>query len=79
MEIKNGEVLRGHVDKGILGDGTKGILHRDCNDYGNIAAAKYVDGLQNIVTEFMKTNAYSVGISDLANRTTKDTIAKNYW
>ena len=77
LEIKNGEVLRGHVDKGILGDGTKGILHRVCNDYGNIAAAKYVDGLQNIVTEFMKTNAYSVGISDLiANRTTKDTITQ---
>ena len=77
LEIKNGEVIRGHIDKGILGDGTKGILHRVCNDYGNIAAAKYVDGLQNIVTEFMKTNAYSVGISDLiANRTTKDTITQ---
>jgi len=77
LEIKNGEVVRGNIDKGILGDGTKGILHRVCNDYGNIAAAKYVDGLQNIVTEFMKTNAYSVGVSDLiANKQTKDTITQ---
>ena len=77
LEIKNGEVVRGNIDKGILGDGTKGILHRVCNDYGNMAAAKYVDGLQNIVTEFMKTNAYSVGVSDLiANKQTKDTITQ---
>ena len=77
LEIKNGEVIRGNFEKGILGDGTKGILHRICNDFGNMAASKYIDGLQNIVTEFMKTNSYSVGISDLiANRTTKDTITQ---
>ena len=74
--MNNGEVIRGNIDKGILGDGTKGILHRVCNDYGNIEAAKYVDGLQNIVTEFMKTNAYSVGISDLLQQATKDKLHK---
>ena len=40
-----------------------------------MAASSYIDDIQNIVTEFMKTNAYSVGVSDLiANKKTKDTI-----
>ena len=68
---------RGRLEKGALGDGTKGILHRICNDFGNMEAAKYIDNLQNIVTEFMKSNAYSVGISDLiANNTTKEKITQ---
>ena len=34
------------------------------------------DNLQNIVTEYMKTSAYSVGISDLiANKETNEKIA----
>jgi DNA-directed RNA polymerase II subunit RPB1 len=75
LEIYNGKMLRGNLVKGVLGDGTKGILHRVCNDYGNIAASNYIDDIQNIVTEFMKTNSYSVGVSDLiANKKTKDTI-----
>jgi DNA-directed RNA polymerase II subunit RPB1 len=53
------------MDKGVLGSGTKGIIHRVCNDYGNMAAAQFIDDLQNIVTEYMKQSAFSVGISDL--------------
>ena len=53
------------MEKGVLGDGSKGLIHRICNDYGNIASADFIDDIQNIVTEYMKTSAYSVGISDL--------------
>jgi DNA-directed RNA polymerase II subunit RPB1 len=65
LEIENGEYIRGQLNKGVLGDGTKGLLHRICNDFGNIKASDFVDDLQNIVTEYMKSSAYSVGISDL--------------
>jgi DNA-directed RNA polymerase II subunit RPB1 len=65
IEIKNGVYIRGQLDKGILGSGTKGLIHRTCNDYGNMAAADFVDDLQNIVTEYMKQSSFSVGISDL--------------
>ena len=65
LEIENGEYLRGQMEKGILGDGTKGLIHRICNDFGNMAAADFIDNLQNIITEYMKSSAYSVGISDL--------------
>ena len=65
IEIKNGTYIRGQMDKGILGSGTKGLIHRACNDFGNMASAAFVDDLQNIVTEYMKQSAFSVGISDL--------------
>jgi len=77
VEIDNGEYIRGQMDKGILGAGTKGLIHRCCNDFGNMAAADFVDDLQNIVTEYMKSSAFSVGISDLiSNSSTNDSIVK---
>ena len=65
LEVHNGDYLRGQLDKSVLGDGSKGILQRVCNDFGNIACADFIDDLQNIITEYMKSSAYSVGISDL--------------
>jgi DNA-directed RNA polymerase beta' subunit len=65
------------MDKDVLGAGTKGLLQRVCNDFGNLAASNFIDDLQNIITEYMKTSAYSVGISDLiSNEETKQKIIK---
>jgi DNA-directed RNA polymerase beta' subunit len=75
IEIKNGTYLRGQMDKGILGSGSKGLIHRVCNDFGNFASANFIDDLQNIITEYMKQSAFSVGISDLAtDQKTNDKI-----
>ena len=65
LEIENGKYIRGQLEKGILGDGSRGLIHRICNDFGNMASAAFIDDLQNIVTEYMKKTAYSVGIGDL--------------
>lgn len=65
VEIINGKYLRGQLDKGILGSGTKGIIHRICNDFGNMASANFIDDLQNIITEYMKHSSFSVGMNDL--------------
>jgi DNA-directed RNA polymerase beta' subunit/intein/homing endonuclease len=65
LEIKDGEILRGHIDSGVLASSTNGMIQRICNDFGNFASADFIDDLQNIITEYMKTSAYSVGISDL--------------
>ena len=67
LEITNGKYLRGQADKGVFGSGTKGILNRVCNDFGNMACSNYIDDLQQIITEYMKTSSYSVGISDLVS------------
>ena len=75
IEIKNGKYIRGQMDKGILGSATKGLIHRIYNDYGCMASADFIDNLQNIVTEYMKQSAFSVGISDLdVNQKTTDKI-----
>jgi DNA-directed RNA polymerase II subunit RPB1 len=65
LEIENGKYIRGQLEKGILGDGSRGLIHRICNDFGNMASAAFIDDIQNMVTEYMKSTAYSVGISDL--------------
>jgi DNA-directed RNA polymerase II subunit RPB1 len=65
LEIRAGKFIRGQLEKSVLGSTTKGILHRICNDFGNMACANFNDDLQNIATEYMKSSSYSVGISDL--------------
>jgi DNA-directed RNA polymerase II subunit RPB1 len=75
VEIKNGQYIRGQIDKSIMGAGTKGILHRVCNDFNNPICVRFIDDLQNVITEYMKTSSFSVGISDLiADQNTKQRI-----
>ena len=75
LEIRNGKFYRGQLDKSVIGSTTKGLLHRICNDFGNMACVNFNDNLQNIVTEYLKTSAFSVGISDLiANKSTQTQI-----
>uniref|UniRef100_A0A6C0HTW7 DNA-directed RNA polymerase n=1 Tax=viral metagenome TaxID=1070528 RepID=A0A6C0HTW7_9ZZZZ len=75
LEIRNGKYIRGQIEKSSLGSTTKGIIHRICNDFGNMKAADFIDDLQNVVTEYMKSSSFSVGISDLiSNRETQDSI-----
>merc|ERR1711871_409462 len=75
LEIRNGNFVRGQLEKSSLHSSTKGILHRIYNDYGQSSCSEFIDNLQSIITEYMKTSAYSVGISDLiADSTTKQSI-----
>jgi DNA-directed RNA polymerase II subunit RPB1 len=76
LEIVNGKYIRGQMEKSVLGAGSKGLIHRVCNDYGNMASANFIDDLQNIVTEYLKTSSFSVGISDLLSdeKTNQDII-----
>ena len=77
VEIAAGKYVRGQMEKGVLGGGGNGLLQRICNYYGNMASADFVDNLQNVVTEYMKTSAYSVGISDLiSDSETNEKIAQ---
>jgi len=65
LEIKNGKYIRGQADKNVFGSGSKGILHRVYNDYGHVAAYEFIDNIQQVITDYMKTHAFSVGVSDL--------------
>jgi len=75
FELRNGQYMRGQLEKSVLASSTKGIIHRAFNDYGNMAAANFIDNLQNVVTEYMKSSSFSVGVSDLiANKETQTKI-----
>jgi len=60
IEIRNGAMIRGQIDSTI-----KTVIHRIYNDFGYMATSDFIDDLQSIITEYMKTSAFSVGISDL--------------
>lgn len=70
LEIRNGKFIRGQMEKATLGSTSKGILHRIFNDFGHMACSNFIDDLQNVVMEYMKTSSYSVGVSDLIADTT---------
>ena len=77
VEINNGSYIRGQMDKGVLGGRSRGLLQRICNDFGNMSSAKFIDDLQNVITEYMKHSGFSVGISDLISNTqTNEQIIK---
>ena len=76
LEIRKGKYMRGQMEKSVLGSASKGMIHRICNDFGNMTSSNFIDNLQNIITEYMKSSSFSVGISDLiANKkTTREII-----
>jgi DNA-directed RNA polymerase beta' subunit len=75
LEIRNGKFIRGQIEKSVLASTSKGVLHRIFNDFGNMSCSNFIDDLQNVVTEYMKSSAYSVGVSDLiADKTTQTKI-----
>ena len=65
VEIRDGQYLRGQMDKGVLGAPSKGMIQTIFNDFGFKASRDFINNLQNIITDYMKLSAYSVGISDL--------------
>ena len=65
VEIRDGVYVRGQMEKSVLGQSTRGLLHRVYNDFGPMACANFIDDFQNVITEYMKSSSYSVGISDL--------------
>jgi len=72
LEIRKGKYIRGQMEKKLLGSTSKGLIHRICNDFGNMDSSNFIDNLQNIITEYMKSSSFSVGISDLiANKKTR--------
>lgn len=65
MHIVNGRYIKGQLVKKGIDGASHGLLHRIYRDCGKDACVTFMDDLQFIVNEYMKTAGYSVGISDL--------------
>ena len=60
VEIVNGKYLRGQMDKGVLGSGSKGFIQSIFNDFSHRSSSDFIDRLQFLVNDYMKTSSYSV-------------------
>lgn len=77
IEIVNGVLKRGQLDKRAFGAGSKGLIHSIFNNYGHECAEKFINNIQHIINEYMKISSYSVGISDLiSNNETNKAISE---
>jgi DNA-directed RNA polymerase II subunit RPB1 len=65
IEIVNGKLKRGQIEKKTLKASAKGLLQSIFNDFGYDTASSFIDDLQSVVTEYMRSSSYSVGVSDL--------------
>jgi DNA-directed RNA polymerase II subunit RPB1 len=65
VKIDVGKYVGGQLNKSVLGAASHGLIHSINNDFGNMNASNFIDDLQNLITEYMKTSSYSVGVSDL--------------
>ena len=72
-EIKNGKMLRGQIEKGVLGGKGNGLIQRIFNDFSPNASSQFIDDLQNIIRDKnLKVDNEKLSI----NRLTKLIFAK---
>ena len=64
--IKNGKVRTGGVfDKNILGSSSQGLIHTIFKDHGKERTLKFLNDMENLITNFVLKSGFSVGIGDL--------------
>ena len=77
VNIVNGNMISGQMNKKFFGGGN-GMIQRINNDFSTDDSQLFIDDIQGIVTEYMKTRGFSVGISDLiTDKTTQQLIVDN--
>ena len=63
--IKNGKVIKGVFDKNILGSSSQGLIHIIFKDHGKMRTRKFLNDMENLITNFVLKSGFSVGIGDL--------------
>ena len=77
INIDNNQYKDGIIDKNIIGNKSQGIIHIVNNDLGYQKAQDFLDNIQNLITNWLITYGFSVGISDLmANKMAQDNMDK---
>ena len=64
--IKGGKVRSGGIfDKNILGSSSQGLIHTIFKDHGKTRTLKFLNDMENLITNFVLKSGFSVGIGDL--------------
>lgn len=75
--IENGEIKQGIVDKLIYQNRTRGLIHSIFNECGPDETRLFFDNTQRIICDWLVTNGFSVGISDLiVDQDTQENLKK---
>ena len=64
IEIKNGTIVSGFMDKATLGGGDKGIIQAIINQHGSRVCRDFLDNLQRLVIAWMEDISFSIGFGD---------------
>jgi len=64
VEIKNGVLIKGVMDKDIIGRSYGSIIHKLYKDYGFDVAAEFLTTIQFLVNRWLSFNGFSVGVCD---------------
>ena len=75
IDINNNRYEDGVLDKNLIGNKSQGFIHIINNDLGYKKAQDFLDNMQNIITNWLITYGFSVGISDLmANKMAQENM-----
>jgi DNA-directed RNA polymerase II subunit RPB1 len=64
IEIRNGEIISGVMNKTTLGGSSKGIIQAIINQHGTRVCRDFLDNLQRLVVAWMEDVSFSIGFGD---------------
>ena len=77
VNIINGELQKGVLDKNIFTKTSKGLIHTIYNDCGPHIAAEFINDLQKMVSYFLLIEGFSMRIGDIiADKSVNEEIRK---
>lgn len=76
VHIVNGEIKQGVINKRVYQNMTNGLIHSIYNECGPDETRMFFDNTQRIICDWLVSNGFSVGISDLIVDTTTQDMLK---
>jgi len=65
IEIKNGKIVSGFMNKATLGGSSKGIIQAIINQHGPKVCRDFLDNLQRLVVSWMEDTSFTIGFGDM--------------
>ena len=65
IEIKNGKIVSGFMNKSTLGGSSKGIIQAIINQHGSKVCRDFLDNLQRLVVSWMEDTSFTIGFGDM--------------
>ena len=64
IEIRNGNIISGFMDKTTLGGGSSSIIQAIINQHGTRVCRDFLDNLQRLIISWMEDISFSIGFGD---------------